>query len=229
MSARGVPAALVALSAGFAALSASACAGGPSPDTQAGIAPAISAAELSAADVGVLPVASVVLPAATPAAVPRDSLAQALQRFADGALATALTGTGAVGRALSADEMAAALATVGPDVLGIAYRAVGSAPAGPGLLDAEGGAAFAALTDLAGPRYFLVPRALTLTGTGVLRFRGVFAVALVDAPAGRLLWSGDVAAENALPPSSQSEDLYGAALELATAAAAQAVAGALSR
>lgn len=225
MTVRALRVALVA----HIVLSAAACAGGPSPDTQAGVAPAIAAAELSAADVGVLPLASVVLPAATPSAVGRDSLAQALRRFADGALATALGGTGAVGRAVGADEMAPALAAVGPEVLGLAYRAVGSASAGPGPLDADGAAAFAALTDLAGPRYFLVPRALTLTATGVLRFRGAFAVALVDAPAGRVLWAANISAENALPPSSQSEDLYGAALELATAAAAQAVAGALSR
>lgn len=194
-----------------------ACAGAPARTGGPFVDPGFSADRLAGEDVAVLPLGGVTLPEATAA---RDSLQNALGRFVDAGLATALAVTGAAGRALSPMETAPALVALGPEGLARLHAALDAlSPEDPGRLEnvvAEDLEGFAEVADV---RFLLVPRRLVLEPAGAFRFEARLTVGLVDARAGRVLWLETVRAAPGTPPPGDAPDLTAAAIAEAAAAA----------
>lgn len=181
------------------------------------------------ADVAVLPLGALVLPDGVAWPINRDSLTVVLARHAASAFPSALDRSGAVGAALGPAQVAASLAVLGPETMQAAFAAVARLRAAPlpVPLDAAGRDAFGAFSQTAGVRYVFVPVTLRLTMPGVLRFEGEVDAAVVDAPAGRVVWRASIRTADPLPPSGAVEDVLESALRRTIEATAQAAAAGL--
>ena len=204
------------------------CAGAATPPAGSWLHPSFSAGQLQSETVVVLPVGAVALPAGAA----DDSLAGALAVRAGEALAHALQAGGAAGLAVRPAEAVAALATLSADEIAALY-----APLGPTLLEAAVGGelppadagAWRDAAMRAGARYYLVPRTLAIARLEPLRVRAELDAWLVDGEAATVLWHAPVSASNPHAPSGAAVDVYEAALQDALDAAAARLAARLVR
>ncbi|MDX1623493.1 MAG: hypothetical protein R3199_05890 [Gemmatimonadota bacterium] len=197
-----------------------ACAGAPPGGGTERAAPAFSPSRLANERVAVLSPGEIDLPDSLPATIDEDSLEEALLGYAGDALAAALSRTGAAGRITPPAELAPELEAAGPALLERVRDAL-SLARDRGTLDRAAERDLETLRRRTGTRFLLVPRSLRLAIADPLVAEAALTVDLVDAGAGRVAWSADVAGTNDLPPAGGAEDLFAAALRKAVGAAAE--------